>query len=87
MDPSPSPKGEGRLTRFRRCAKVKLPCAPALPRLFANNRRDGARLISSALVLFTISATQIHQPWGPPFTFFFTVVCLYWGLAYRRLDR
>ena len=62
-------------------------CPPALPRLFVNNRRDGARLISSALVLFTICATQIHQPWGPPFTFFFTVLCLYWGMAYRRLDR
>jgi hypothetical protein len=57
-----------------------------LPRLFVNNRRDGARLISSALVLFTISATQLHQAWGPPFTLFFTVLCLYWGMAYRRLD-
>ena len=59
----------------------------ALPRLFVNNRRDGARLISSALVLFTICATQLHQSWGPPFTLFFTVLCLYWGMAYRRLDR
>ncbi|MAS28119.1 MAG: hypothetical protein CBD47_07825 [Synechococcus sp. TMED187] len=59
----------------------------ALSRLFVDNRRDGARLISSALVLFTISATQILQPWGLLLTLFFAVLCLYWGMAYRRLDR
>ena len=62
-------------------------CLLALPRLFVNNRRDGARLISSALVLFTIFATQIHQTWALPFVLFFTVLCLYWGMLYRRLDR
>lgn len=71
----------------RHYAKVVRPALRPLPRLFVNNRRDGARLISSALVLFTISATQLHQSWGPPFTLFFTVLCLYWGMAYRRLDR
>ena len=62
-------------------------CLLALPRLFVNNRRDGARLISSALVLFTIFATQIDQTWALPFVLFFTVLCLYWGMLYRRLDR
>ena len=57
-----------------------------MPRLFVNNRRDGARLISSALVLFTIFATQIQQPWALPFVLFFAVLCLYWGTLYRRLD-
>jgi len=63
------------------------PCPLALPRLFVNNRRDGARLISSALVLFSICATQIQQPWGLPATLVLAALCLYWGMAYRRLDR
>lgn len=62
-------------------------CSTVLPRLFVNNRRDGARLISSVLVLFTISATQFHQAWGPPFTLLFAALSLFWGFAYRRLDR
>ncbi|MGC6483692.1 MAG: hypothetical protein ACON4T_09050 [Synechococcus sp.] len=62
-------------------------CFPALPRLFVNNRRDSARLISSALVLFAIFATQIDQAWAQPFVLFFAVLCLYWSMLYRRFDR
>lgn len=54
---------------------------------FANNRRDGARLLSSALVILTVALTQLHQTWGQVITILFSALCLYWGLAYRRLDR
>jgi hypothetical protein len=58
-----------------------------LPPLFANNRRDGARLLSSALVALAISATQIQSPPGLILTLLFSVLCLSWGLAYRHLER
>ena len=54
---------------------------------FAGNRRDGARLLSSALVFLTIGITQLDQRWGQVLTLIASVVCLYWGVAYRRLDR
>jgi hypothetical protein len=57
-----------------------------VPRLFASNRRDGARLLSSALVLLAICATQIQSPWGLTLTLVFSALCLYWGMCYRHLD-
>ena len=61
--------------------------SPALAPLYVRNRRDGSRLLSSALVIFTIAVTQIHQPWGAGLAVASGLVCLYWGFAYRRLDR
>ena len=54
---------------------------------FAGNRRDGARLLSSALVFLTIGITQLDHRWGQVLTLIASVVCIYWGVAYRRLDR
>ena len=54
---------------------------------FAGNRRDGARLLSSALVFLTIGMTQLDQRWGQVLSLIASMVCLYWGVAYRRLDR
>ena len=63
-------------------------CVPtALAPLYVQNRRDGSRLLSSALVIFTISATQLHQAWGAAVAVISAIVCLYWGFAYRRLER
>ena len=45
------------------------------------------RLLSSALVICTIGATQIHQHWGVLLTSISAVVCIYWGYAYSRLER
>ena len=59
----------------------------ALAPLYVQNRRDGSRLLSSALVIFTIAATQLHQAWGAAAAMISAVVCLYWGFAYRRLER
>mgnify|MGYP004122466287 CR=1 FL=1 len=59
---------------------------PLLP-FFAGNRRDGARLLSSALVFLAIGITQLNRQWGQILTLVASIVCLYWGFAYRRLDR
>ena len=55
--------------------------------LYVRNRRDGARLISSVMVIFTIAVTQIPQPWAVIVVAVSSVICAYWGFAYRRLER
>ena len=69
------------------CERVRVEWWNRLLPFFANNRRDGARLLSSALVILTVALTQLHQTWGKVITIFFSALCLYWGFAYRRLDR
>ncbi|MAR52426.1 MAG: hypothetical protein CMK50_04635 [Propionibacteriaceae bacterium] len=54
---------------------------------FASTRRDGARLLSSMLVFVAIGLTQIHQLWGQILVIIAGSVSIYWGLAYRRLER
>ena len=39
------------------------------------------------MVIFTISATQCHQAWGATVAVISAIFCLYWGFAYRRLER
>ena len=65
----------------------KIPPRLSLAPLYVQNRRDGSRLLSSALVICTIGATQIHQHWGVLLTSISVVVCIYWGYAYSRLER
>ena len=57
------------------------PLAP----LYVRNRRDGSRLLSSAVVVFCIATTQLHHAFGWWLALTSGVVCMYWGLAYRRL--
>ena len=59
---------------------------PLLP-FFAGNRRDGARLLSSALVFLSIGLTQLDHQWGRILSVIAGAICIYWGFAYRRLDR
>ena len=65
----------------------RIPPRQSLAPLYVQNRRDGSRLLSSALVICTIGATQIHQHWGVLLTSISSVVCIYWGYAYSRLER
>ena len=65
----------------------EIPLRQSLAPLYVQNRRDGSRLLSSALVTCTIGATQIHQHWGILLTSISAFVCLYWGYAYSRLER
>jgi hypothetical protein len=53
---------------------------------YVKNRRDGSRLLSSALVIFTIAITQHQTTWGVVVASISALVCLYWGFAYRKLD-
>ena len=54
---------------------------------FASSRREGARLLSFMLVLLAIGLTQVHQMWGIFLSSVTGIVCIYWGLAYQRLER
>ena len=54
---------------------------------FAGNRRDGARLLSSALVFLSIGLTQLDHQWGRILSVVASMICIYWGFAYRRLER
>ena len=65
----------------------RIPPRQSLAPLYVQNRRDGSRLLSSALVICTIGATQIHQHWGFLLTSISAIVCIYWGYAYSRLER
>jgi hypothetical protein len=57
-----------------------------LASFYVKNRRDGSRLLSSALVIFTIAITQHQTTWGVVVAAISALVCLYWGFAYRKLD-
>ena len=57
-----------------------------LARLYAKNRRDGARLISTAVVITSIGAIRIDHPVGQAVTLLGTLVSLYWWSCYRRLE-
>ena len=60
--------------------------AAVLASFYVKNRRDGSRLLSSALVIFTIAITQHQTTWGVVVASISALVCVYWGLAYRKLD-
>jgi len=62
------------------------PAVPLAP-LYAKTRRDGARLLSSALVITSIGAVRFDHPLGQVVTVLGTLVCLYWWRCYRRLER
>lgn len=59
----------------------------AVPRLFASNRRDGSRLLSSALVITGIGLVRVDHPAGQVVAAVGAVVSLYWWLQYRQLQR
>ena len=58
-----------------------------MARFFAKNRRDGARLLSSALVIAGAGLVRVDHPVGQVVTVVGGLVCLYWWLCYRQLER
>ncbi len=60
---------------------------PALAPLYAKNRRDGARLLSSALVITSIALMRLDHTIGLVIAILGTAVCLYWWRCYRTLER
>jgi hypothetical protein len=57
-----------------------------MPRLYASNRRDGARLLSSALVIAGAGLVRIDHPIGRLVALVAGLVSLYWWQCYRRLN-
>lgn len=57
----------------------------ASPRLFARNRRDGARLLSSTVVLTTIGLVAWQHPLGRVVAVIGGALSLFWWLQYRQL--
>ncbi|OUW27784.1 MAG: hypothetical protein CBD37_06750 [Cyanobacteria bacterium TMED177] len=63
------------------------PQVSVLAPFYVHNRRDGSRLLSSALVIFCVAITQLNQSWAVVVAAISAIVCLYWGFAYRNLER
>lgn len=61
---------------------------PALcvARFYVNNRRDGARLLSSAVVITAIGLVRIDHPLGQLVFVLAGLLSLYWWQCYRQLQ-
>jgi len=57
-----------------------------MPRLYASNRRDGARLLSSALVFTTAGVVRLDHPAGRLVALVAGLISLYWWRCYRQLE-
>jgi hypothetical protein len=58
-----------------------------LARFFAKNRRDGARLLSTMLVITGAGVVRLDHPFGRGVALVAGLVSLYWWLCYRQLQR
>jgi len=54
-------------------------------RFYVNNRRDGARLLSSAVVIAAIGLVRIDHSLGQLVFVVAGLLSLYWWLCYRQL--
>ena len=61
--------------------------APALARFYVNNRRDGSRLLSSALVITAMGVIRCDTLAGRMVAVIGGLVCLYWWQCYRQLQQ
>jgi hypothetical protein len=57
------------------------------PRLFARNRRDGARLLSSTLIIAVIGAVSWQHLAGRVVAVVAGSLSLFWWLQYRQLKQ
>ena len=55
-------------------------------RFFVNNRRDGARLLSTALVICGAGLIRIDHPGGQAVALLAGLVSAYWWSCYRQLE-
>jgi len=56
-----------------------------LVRFFARNRRDGARLLSTALVITGAGLVRLDHPIGRGLALVAGIVSVYWWMGYRQL--
>lgn len=54
-------------------------------RFFARNRRDGARLLSTALVITGAGLVRLDHPIGRGLALMAGIVSVYWWMGYRQL--
>jgi hypothetical protein len=54
--------------------------------LFPGNRRDGSRLLSSALVICCIGLVRLDHPAGQLLALLAGLVSLYWWRCYQHLQ-
>lgn len=68
-------------------SRVVSPGSATLTRFYVNNRRDGSRLLSSALVICAVGLIRIDHPIGQAVALIAGLVSLYWWTCYRQLQR
>lgn len=75
----------GTLNGFQR----RLACgpAPAVARFYVNNRRDGSRLLSSAVVITAIGLIRCDTLAGQIVAVVGGLISLYWWQCYRQLQQ
>ncbi len=54
---------------------------------YVKNRRDGSRLLSTALVVCAAGLVRFDHPSGRAIFMVAAAVSLYWGFCYGRLER
>ncbi|MFM7675495.1 MAG: hypothetical protein ACKO5F_07890 [Synechococcus sp.] len=57
------------------------------PRFYVDNRRDGSRLLSTALVITGAGLIRFDHPIGRVVAVVGTIVSAYWWFQYRKLVR
>ncbi|MEY3462938.1 MAG: hypothetical protein RLZZ468_716 [Cyanobacteriota bacterium] len=57
-----------------------------MPRFYASNRRDGARLLSSATVIAGAGLVRVDHPAGRLVALVAGAISVYWWLCYRQLS-
>ncbi|MEX0588455.1 MAG: hypothetical protein WD136_04290 [Cyanobium sp.] len=68
-------------------ARLLAPGAVRLARFYVKNRRDGSRLLSSALVICVAGLVRIDHPIGQAVALLAGLVSLYWWTCYRQLQQ
>jgi hypothetical protein len=61
--------------------------APAVARFYVNNRRDGSRLLSSAVVITVIGLIRCDTLAGQVIALIAGLLSLYWWQCYRQLQQ
>ncbi|QEY32941.1 hypothetical protein EVJ50_12620 [Synechococcus sp. RSCCF101] len=59
---------------------------PRKPALFPSNRRDGARLLSTAVIVLVSALVRCDTLAGRILAMLSAPIALYWWICYRRLD-
>ena len=62
-----------------------LTATPSLARFYVKNRRDGSRLLSSALVITAAGMVRIDHPAGRLVALVAGLISLYWWGCYSKL--